>query len=669
MTEGSDVSTVNSEHRVASATCQEGPWHNRLAGARSPYLRQHADNPVDWYPWGADAFQAAIERDVPIFLSIGYAACHWCHVMERESFSDPRIGALLNSSFVSIKIDREEHPDVDAFFMDVLLRMNGEAGWPASLFLTPSRAPMQGGTYYPPFFRYGTPAFSDVLRGVRDGWAHNRAHMLARAEQLSDTLSAPPPQPEPAPLALVQQGIQRLLADYDDRYGGWGVGAKFPHPPRLQLLLETSGETPLRCVRHMLDAMDRGGIHDHVGGGFHRYAVDVEWEIPHFEKMLYDNAQLAGVYLRSWARCEERRYLTVGCETLEYLLDTLRDPDSGLLASSQDADDPDGEGAYYTWTAEELADVLGPSVARAVADAYRVRSYGNFEGRTVLNRDGDPSIMSAARRRLLAARRRRPAPAMDDKPVTAWNAMAAESLALGGRMVGDPRYTAAAEAILERLLRITPLRRVIGSPAPAVLDDHAALLSALLELHVASGDGRWLLEARKMGQVILDRFRDGDDLSLTAAGVVGLPVRRAQWNDHAEPAGSAWAVLGLMQLQALGAAIPPLDGILAAGSGWVSSHPDACPTLLRALSAFHKPLRTVVLTGEQDGPLWKTAQRLWLPQTLLIRQRPGSGLGVQFSALRGKEPGGPERAWICEGTRCQLPIREPERLRQALLQV
>ena len=301
-------------YRVASAQQQTGPWRNRLAHARSPYLRQHADNPVDWYPWGADAFAEAARRAVPIFLSGGYAACHWCHVMAHESFEDPRVAALLNAHFVSIKVDREEHPDIDAYCMATLLRLNGEAGWPASLFLTPDRLPFQGGTYYPPYFRYGTPGFTDVLKGVRDAWQHDRPRVLQRAADLHAALNPapPPPRTAPPPPALVTQGLSELVRDYDERYGGWGVGAKFPHPPRLQFLLEQPGSEARATVAHMLAALERGGLHDHLGGGFHRYCVDVEWEVPHFEKMLYDNAQLAALYLRALAQQGERRWLQVG---------------------------------------------------------------------------------------------------------------------------------------------------------------------------------------------------------------------------------------------------------------------------------------------------------------------------------------------------------------------
>jgi len=657
---------VPENYRTASENTLTGPWLNRLDAARSPYLRQHADNPVDWYPWGDEAFSEAERRDVPIFLSIGYAACHWCHVMEKESFSDPRIGALLNAHFVSIKVDREEHPDVDAFFMDVLLRMNGEAGWPASIWLTPSRQPLQGGTYYPPYFRYGMPAFSDAIKGVRDGWRHNRDRMVARAETLCAEIGSPRAAPAPAPPAMVSAGVARMLEEYDERYGGWGLGAKFPHPPRLALLLETPGDAALKAALHMLSAMDRGGIHDHLGGGFHRYAVDVEWEVPHFEKMLYDNAQLAGLYLKAWARSGERRMLTVGCETLEFLLSVFCDDETGLLMSSLDADDPGGEGYFYTWTPEELADALGARLAPAVGRAYGVTRYGNVEGRSVLNRKGDPSILSAVRRKLLAARASRAAPAVDDKVVVAWNAMAAESLALGGRLVGEPRYTAAAARILSTLVALQPLPRVHRGQAPGVLDDHAALLSALLAQHAADGEPGWLRHAHRIGQEIVSRFLSGSQLALSGVGDGGLPVRREQWTDHAEPAGSAWATLGLSQLASLGAALAPLEPLLAAGSGWAGEHPDACPTLLRALSLHHRPGQTIIVSGEDDGGLWRAAARRWLPRTLLVRSRPGDGLAELFSSLRGKGPEGPGRAWLCEGTSCQLPVRSPGRLDEIL---
>jgi uncharacterized protein YyaL (SSP411 family) len=658
-------------YRIASSSTPTGPWLNRLALQRSPYLLQHASNPVDWYPWGDAAFAEARRRDVPVFLSIGYAACHWCHVMEHESFSDPTCATLMNERFVNIKVDREERPDVDAFFMDVLLRMNGEAGWPASIWLTPDGRPFQGGTYYPPFFRYGVPAFSHALKGVSDSWRHSREHALGQAEQLCAELSPPPAGPAPD-LAVVDRGLTTILQTADDRYGGWGYGAKFPMVPRLLLLLETPGAESRACLLTVLDAMDRGGIHDHIGGGFHRYAVDLEWSVPHFEKMLYDNALLAGLYLRAWAHLGERRLMTVGCMTLEYLLDDLRGED-GLLASSRDADDPGGEGAYYTWTMAELSEAIGPAAAPFAA-GWSVTAGGNFEGRCVLNRTGSPALLSAVRSRLLRYRARRPAPALDDKRILAWNALAAAALALGGRLLGEARYVTAAVGILDALLlarRDGALLRVVGGTVPGVLDDYVALAQAALALHEATGEPRWLLALSQLGAEIIARFWDGTVLSLSPLSAHTLPVRRAQWVDSAESASAAEAVHILQVLLALGDAGVDhglIEAMLGSGAATIEAHPDATPTALRAIRRLHAPLTTVVLTGDPadaaHAALRGVLRQRWRPDTLLVEVHPDSPLPGRFSALMGK--GDAPRVWICEGTSCRLPILTPEALRAAL---
>ena len=661
------------DYRIADGTHTDGVWCNRLALQRSPYLLQHADNPVDWYPWGDAALQEAARRDVPIFLSIGYAACHWCHVMEHESFADPTTAALMNARFVNIKVDREERPDVDAFFMEVLLKMNGEAGWPASIWLTPDGRPFQGGTYYPPFFRYGVPAFSHALKGVSDSWRHSREHSLKRATDLCAELSPPAAGPPPT-LAVVDKALAAILESADDRYGGWGYGAKFPMVPRLLFLLEMPGEESRTCLLRVLEAMDRGGIHDHVGGGFHRYAVDMEWTVPHFEKMLYDNALLAGLYLKAWAQHGESRLMTVGCETLEYILDDLRGAD-GLISSSRDADDPGGEGAFYTWTVPELTDAIGRAAAPFAA-GWSVTSGGNFEGRSVLNRVGAPEILSAVRRRLLAYRSQRPAPAIDDKRVLAWNAQAAAALALGGRLLGEQRYTDIAQEILDALLtarRGGALLRVVGGAAPAVLDDYVALADAAVALHEATGEHRWLQVLSQLAGEILDRFWDGEVLSLAPLAHDSLPVRRAQWIDSAEIAAAGEAVRVLQLVHALGdprVTHDLLDTLIGTGSALIEAHPDATPTALRALRRQHSPLTTMVLTGSPTDPehaaLRDVLRRRWRPDTLTVEVHPDSPLPEQFSALAGK--GEAARVWICAGTSCRLPIRTPEALRAALAQ-
>ncbi|MEL6346239.1 MAG: hypothetical protein AAFV53_24220, partial [Myxococcota bacterium] len=449
-----------------------------------------------------------------------------------------------------------------------------------------------------------------------------------------------------------------ILKTVDEERGGWGGGARFPMPPRLLFLLD---QEEVETIAHTLDAMDRGGIHDHLGGGFHRYAVDPDWEIPHFEKMLYDNAQLAGVYLKAWALTGVTRWLTVAGMTLEHLCDDLARAD-GLLASSISADDPEGEGTYYTWTPDELEQVLGTPLGRAVAQAYSVSPSGNHEGRSVLVRTGDPGVLSVARSRMRAARKKRPAPERDDKAVVAWNAFAAAAFALAGRLLDEQRYLSTAQTIVRRLLD-EPLGRVVGGDAPAVLSDFAALIDALFELHAADGDPRWLIEAVELGQQLCQRFQSADGrLVHGAIDATGLPEPRSQWVDHAEPAASAAGLLALQKLHALGVDVDvDFQPIIADGRRALAENPEMGPGFLRALRNEQRPMMTTIITG--SPPLWEAARRIWRPRSLLIVTDSSPALAERFPTLRGKGPG---RAWICEGTSCRLPIRSPQRLIEVL---
>ncbi len=678
------------ELRVAVEPDDSGPFVNRLARARSPYLLQHARNPVDWYPWGEEAFARAVELDRPVFLSIGYSACHWCHVMERESFEDARVAALLNRHFLSIKVDREEHPAVDAFYMDALVHMTGEGGWPASLWLTPERVPFQAGTYFPPYPRYGLPSFRQTLERIVHQWTHNRSAISRSAGQTRALLEAevgPKAEAQPREVAArdeVELGAAAFIEAYDWTSGGWGPQARFPQVPRLQLLLTLGAEPgdPLgqRCaqvVRHYLDKLDRSGIHDHVGGGFHRYAVDPDWDVPHFEKMLYDNALLARAFLWGAQLTGERRFATVCATTLEYLLDELRRED-GAFGASQDAEDVHGdEGGTYTWTPAQLRAVLGPVRARAVSEAYGVSEHGNFEnGGTVLKRSGDASVLAGARRKLLAARRLRPQPATDSKAVVAWNGMALAAFAEAGRLLGDPRYLQAARE-LGRLLwdardpETGAMPRTLGRhPIPGVLDDQAHVAEGLLALYEATG-AAWALDgAAQLGRLILREYQDPASGAFCQSPhhATDLPLRRVSWIDGAEPAPAGVALQVLVRLQALGSPgieSAEIGAAVAAARGAWGDQPAMSPSVLSALVGWEGLPWTLVISGdspEDRAPLAKAARRAWAPWRVVAEG--GDGLDV-YAAIAGKQARG-ARVWICEGAACRLPIGSVDKLREAL---
>ena len=480
---------------------------NHLAGALSPYLAQHADNPVDWYPWGETAFAKAVAEDKPIFLSIGYSACHWCHVMEHESFESERIAAVLNEHFVSIKVDREERPDVDDIYMEAVQTMTGTGGWPLSVFLTPDRKPFYGGTYFPPQRRGSMPGFEEILLAVHDAWKNRRAEAVEQAQNLTAVLQSDNlargegtiDVTEMAPFMDVAAGS--LARSFDPEWGGFGESPKFPRPGDFGLLLRywyrTGNQHSLEMVTTSLDRMADGGIYDHVGGGFHRYSTDRRWLVPHFEKMLYDNAQLARAYVEAWQVTGEDRYRRIARETLDYVLRDMRHPDGGFY-SSEDADSEGEEGVFYTWTPGELVAVLGQDRADTFAKAYGVTRHGNFEGRSIahlprplaataeqLGRDLEEMEreLQQSRLDLLEARAKRVRPLRDEKVLVGWNGLMIDGFAIAGAAFGEERYLEAAVSAaeyVERFLRdergyLLHCRRDHQASHPAYLEDHAAL--------------------------------------------------------------------------------------------------------------------------------------------------------------------------------------------------
>ena len=555
---------------------------NRLAGETSPYLLQHANNPVDWFPWGGDALARAKLLDRPIFLSIGYAACHWCHVMERESFEDEATARLLNDHFVAIKVDREERPDLDSIYMSAVQAMTGSGGWPMSVFLTPDGAPFYGGTYFPDRPRHGMPSFSQILEGVSKAWTMERGEALAASQRLVSALveqnrTAAPGTGPAIDRGLIEAVYDALMSSFDTRNGSWGGAPKFPQPMTIEFLLRRIALGDVRTgaiVRFTLDKMADGGIRDQLGGGFHRYATDQRWLVPHFEQMLYDNAQLARVYLHAWASLgEERidRYREIATGVLDYMIRELATPD-GAFASSQDADTDGIEGLTFTWRAPEIREVLGPVPAARFAEAYGVTDEGNWEDVTILSRiwpavDEPPfrddaaleAELAEARARLLERRATRAQPARDDKALAAWNGLAIAALAEAGRLLGEERYTTAAvraaTTIVDGLLaadgslkRSWKDGRAVGS---GVLEDYAHLAEGLLALYETTFDERWFSIARGLADRILERFADpAGGFFDTATDHERLITRPKDPQDNAVPSGGAMATTVLLRLAA-----------------------------------------------------------------------------------------------------------------------
>ncbi len=639
---------------------------NRLAGETSPYLLQHAHNPVDWYPWGPEAQARARERDCPIFLSIGYAACHWCHVMERESFEDPATAAYLNEHFVAVKVDREERPDLDAIYMDAVQALTGSGGWPMSVFLAPDGRPFYGGTYFPNTRRHGLPAFRDVLAGVVEAWRDRRddversagalAAHVARRVRLSDgdtTLDRP----------LLDTAVAALEADFDARNGGWGTAPKFPQPMAIDFLLRRAAagdDRALPLARTALDRMAAGGIHDQLAGGFARYATDEAWLVPHFEKMLYDNAQLARAYVHAWALTGSPGDLEVAMATLDFVARAMTLPD-GTFAASLDADTEGQEGATYTWTTGEVRTTLADAALAdaaladaALADAwplfaaaYDVTDAGNWEGRVILHRiasdaelaqrfgrsaENVAKVLGRARAALLAARDLRPQPARDDKALAGWNGLMiaafADAAALLGRepagrrpaagrdaepiVAAAARYRAIAERAAGRLLEV--LREPDGrfrrswkdgrALHAGTLEDQAAMAEGLLALYEATADERWFVAARETADAILHHFADpAGGFHDTADDAEALVARPRSLQDSAVPSGGAMAAMVLLRLAALTGEDRLADAAEAAigtvGTA-AATHPLGFAQWLTAIDWLVGPVDEVAIVGEPD---------------------------------------------------------------------
>ncbi len=556
---------------------------NALAEETSPYLRQHAENPVDWLPWGEQALRRAAERDKPLLVSIGYSSCHWCHVMERESFEDERTAALMNEEFVCVKVDREERPDVDALYMEAVQSMTGQGGWPLNVFLTPEQLPFYGGTYFPPEPRHGMPAWTQVLQAIAEAWGERSEEIRSGGEQLRERLSGGAllePSSQPIDEGALTAAVERLRDSFDRQDGGFGGAPKFPHASALEfLMLRGEREMTLASLR----AMAAGGIHDQIGGGFSRYSVDRSWTVPHFEKMLYDNALLARAYLHGFQRFGERRLLEVCLDTLGWAMREMRGPEGGFY-SALDADSEGVEGRYYVWTIVQLREALGED-AEAAIDWFGATEQGNFSdphhpqpGLNVLQAprgaDGglDDATLERIRERLLASRSKRVRPGLDDKRLTSWNALMICALAQTGAALRDDPVVGVEEALGEQLLGaaaacaefiLRDLRDEQGrllrtyndgrAKLTAYLEDHAFLLEALLVLFETTCEERWFEQSLTLADEMIERFADPERGGFFSTAADGQPLiaRRKDLEDSPIPAGGSSAAMGLLRLAQL----------------------------------------------------------------------------------------------------------------------
>jgi uncharacterized protein YyaL (SSP411 family) len=639
---------------------------NRLAGETSPYLLQHADNPVDWYAWREEAFERARAEDKPILLSIGYAACHWCHVMEHESFEDDETAELMNERFVCIKVDREERPDVDGLYMEAVVSMTGQGGWPMTVFLTPEGKPFFGGTYFPPEPRFGMPSFQQVLLAVSEAYATRRDQLEQVAEQLVGAIreaSERPPSSEPLTTELLTRAVSSLRAQFDSVHGGFGGAPKFPASSTLEFLLRTGRDDAHEMVAKTLDGMAAGGMYDLVGGGFHRYSVDGAWLVPHFEKMLYDNALLASAYLHAWVVTGESRYRRVVEETLDYLVREMRLADGGF-ASAQDADTNGVEGLTYSWTPEEIADALGEEHPEWLQPFEHDRCVVRGE------------IPEDARRRLFEIREERPKPERDDKALTAWNGLALAAFAEAGIRLEREDYLEVARSLAEFLLgplsagggRLLRTYRDGVAKIDAYLEDYANVANGLLELHWATGDLRWLDESRRLAGRAVDLFADPEHggFFVDPAGGNGLIARRKEFDDHPTPSGNsmtAYVLLRLARIYGDAELEKHAVSVFRLARTYLERAPAAVGHLLCALDLHFSPPREIAVVGSSEE-LRRAALAGFQPTTVFAFAGEPTD---RIPLLAGKDlVDGKPAAYVCESFTCQAPVTDADELRAAL---
>ena len=686
-------------------TSRDSAQPNRLIHETSPYLRQHAHNPVDWYAWGEEALALSRREDKPIFLSIGYSACHWCHVMERECFENPAIAALMNSLYVNIKVDREERPDIDEIYMKAVTALTGSGGWPMSVFLTPELEPFFGATYLPPVSAYGRPSFPDVLIGLSEAFRNERPKVVEQAQQLAAAIAEEGHVDLRAdlPLQLLDVSLEQFKQRFDPQWGGFGGAPKFPHASDLRLCLRhylrTADERSLSMATHSLDAMANGGMHDQLGGGFHRYSVDREWRVPHFEKMLYDNAQLIVAYLEAFTLTKNQRYAAVARAACDWALAEMQTAEGGF-ASAQDADSEGVEGRFFVWTPQQLEAALGSELGRVAAAYFDVTDAGNFEhGLSVLWTPRPASSVASAlgigvaelgqrideaTQALLRVRATRVRPATDDKVLTGWNGLMVSALAQAFQVLGEQSYLDAAERCIELIMgpmrqpdgRLFGTSRTGRSHVNACFDDYAFVIQALCDLYESTFDAERLRQALALSELVEARFADVEHggYFTTGEGHERLIARLKSTHDGALPSGAAVHAHNLARLAALTGRPELRERALAtlqSLGGMAQRYPQAFAHLLLALDFLRGQPREIVIAGERDEPstqsLLESVRTTFRPQRVVM-------LAAQTAdrtllPLLVDKPAGPAgaRAYVCEDFRCLAPFDSPAALRTLLV--
>ncbi len=684
---GDAVRTAGAEHK----------YKNRLMTEASPYLLQHAHNPVDWYPWGSEPFERAKREGKPIFLSIGYSTCHWCHVMERESFEDEETSRILNDNFICIKVDREQRPDVDSAYITAVQLMTGHGGWPLSVFLTPTGQPFYGGTYFPPEDSYARPSFRRVLLAIAKTWKESRQELLNSAQKMTQLLAESSQQAEPEKLSpkILEKAYSHLQGIFDNAHGGFGRAPKFPEPTTLSLLLaywHRTGETKaLQMVEATLDAMAKGGIYDHIGGGFHRYSTDEQWLVPHFEKMLCDQALLSRAYLQAYQATGETHYARVAKEIIEYVLRDMTDARGGFY-SAEDADSEGKEGAFYVWQKSQIQQLLAKESAGIFNEYYGVTEVGSFErGTNILNvrvsieqlakrLNIDVSevetILAQGRAKLLEQRAKRTRPHLDDKIIAGWNGLMISSFAYAGAALHEQTYIDAAEKAAEfvlktlrpdgRLMRYYRSGEVVGL---AFLDDYAFMTMGLLELCEATFDAKRLTQARELAEQMIELFGEerGGGFFLTGSDAEPLIVRHKPSYDGAVPSGNSIAALALLKLGKLTMDqrfMSRAQDVLRTFSGQLAESPAASSAMLMALDFWLGPTQEIIIAGDAERADIQGMLRLihskFLPNAVVLFHpagQAGEAMEQEVPTLPSYGPtDGQATAYVCENTVCHQPV-------------
>jgi uncharacterized protein YyaL (SSP411 family) len=665
---------------------------NHLAGETSPYLKQHADQPVDWYPWGETALNRARSEDKPILLSIGYSACHWCHVMAHECFESDEIAALMNRDFINIKVDREERPDLDSIYMDAVQAITGGGGWPLTVFLTPEGKPFFGGTYFPPEDRHGIPGLPRVLKAVTDAYHHRRSEVEQAIGQLVNALSVKTEEPtaaEPLTTGILDAAYLALKQGFDPRNGGFGTAPKFPQPMALELLLRyfhrTQDTTALKMAELTLTKMASGGIYDQIGGGFHRYATDSHWLVPHFEKMLYDNAQLSQLYLHAYLATGNARYRSIAEETLDYVLREMTDPAGGCY-STQDADSEGVEGKYYLWSIEEI----NKTVSAEIASYFGASPEGNFEGKNILHvadasRPIPPDTLKKAKTILLKQRELRTKPGRDEKMLASWNGLMLASLAEAAGSLDRRDYLDAAVAngtlLVDSMILHGQLKHSYQDGTASIdgfLADYALVVSGLLQLHQATLEERWLKQAITLAHAMTEQFWDKSRHTFydTSAQHQELFLRPRNIFDNALPSGTSAATLVLLELSLLTDNEELLNiatRSLLTIREQMRRNPFGLSNWLCALDFYLAHPKEIVLIGPRDDPktqaLLRTISTIWLPNKVVAARDPSHPTPPQVKLLEGRQMVNRQpTAYVCQRYTCHTPVTEPEELKRQLLE-